>query len=268
MQLRRLRTWAMAVATVGLVMLGGAKRAAADVEVYVTAGTAQIAFDIPSSLGGSTGSFSIDGYTAQIDTVVTNYAGTASLGTVSTTVNITSTSGSGTLDTLTTTVMVVSSFTGVSGTPGTTALPGSGSLTDPLLPWSAPSGTPVIVSSGASFATNPTVTGGLATASTYFDSAPAASFAVSNPAEVSSTQNPANTTGNNSNTTVLANTGTYSLSQRVVLTGVNAGAASFNYGATSTVTNAVPEPSSVVLVGIGTLGMMGYGLRRRKALGV
>jgi hypothetical protein len=32
--------------------------------------------------------------------------------------------------------------------------------------------------------------------------------------------------------------------------------------------NAVPEPSSLAIAGIGALGMVGFGLRRRKALGV
>jgi len=37
---------------------------------------------------------------------------------------------------------------------------------------------------------------------------------------------------------------------------------------TTTVLAAVPEPSSMALVGLGAMGMIGYGLRRRKALGV
>jgi hypothetical protein len=37
---------------------------------------------------------------------------------------------------------------------------------------------------------------------------------------------------------------------------------------TTTVLAAVPEPSSMALAGLGAMGMIGYGLRRRKALGV
>ena len=51
-----------------------------------------------------------------------------------------------------------------------------------------------------------------------------------------------------------------------MLTGINSGASGFNYGGTSSVT-AVPEPSTMAIAGIGALGMIGYGLRRRKALG-
>ena len=39
-----------------------------------------------------------------------------------------------------------------------------------------------------------------------------------------------------------------------------------NYSSSTTISEAVPEPSSLVLAGIGTLGMIGYGLRRRKAV--
>jgi hypothetical protein len=40
-----------------------------------------------------------------------------------------------------------------------------------------------------------------------------------------------------------------------------------NYSSSTSLSQAVPEPSSLVLAGISALGMIGYGLRRRKALG-
>jgi len=240
----------MAVATVGLVVLGGSRRAAADIEVYVQAtGSPAQAFDITNNTAGSTPVFSIDGYTTQITTVVTNYPGNPSLGTISTTIDILGAVTSPV--TLTTTVMLVSAFTG--------------SLSDPLLKWSAPITSPVSVSSASSFTSNTTVTSGLATTTTYYNSGPAATFAVSTPV-VSSSQNNTNTTGNSGPNLVLEpNSGTYTLSQQIMLTGLNSGAEGFNYGGTSSV--ASPEPSSLAIVGIGALGMIGYGLRRRKALG-
>jgi PEP-CTERM motif len=46
------------------------------------------------------------------------------------------------------------------------------------------------------------------------------------------------------------------------------GGSQINFASNTTLTPAtVPEPSSLVLGGIGALGMIGYGLRRRKALG-
>ncbi len=43
---------------------------------------------------------------------------------------------------------------------------------------------------------------------------------------------------------------------------------SSNINATTTLSAvAVPEPSTMAIAGLGALGMIGYGLRRRKALG-
>jgi len=219
----------MAVATVGLVVLGGSRRAAADIEVYVQAtGSPAQAFDITNNTAGSTPVFSIDGYTTQITTVVTNYPGNPSLGTISTTIDILGAVTSPV--TLTTTVMLVSAFTG--------------SLSDPLLKWSAPITSPVSVSSASSFTSNTTVTSGLATTTTYYNSPPAATFLASTPV-VSSSQNNTNTTGNSGpNTSAQANPGPmYTLSQQIVLTNLNNNAEGFNYGGTSSV--ASPEPSSL-----------------------
>jgi hypothetical protein len=55
---------------------------------------------------------------------------------------------------------------------------------------------------------------------------------------------------------------TYTLSLTDVITATGAGLASFDHELT-----AVPEPSSMAIAGLGALGMIGYGLRRRKATG-
>jgi len=62
------------------------------------------------------------------------------------------------------------------------------------------------------------------------------------------------------------NSGTYYLAQFLDLGGVNFGASNFQFGGTSQV-YANPEPSSLVIAGIGALGMIGYGLRQRRVLG-
>jgi hypothetical protein len=260
---RRLRILAGAVATAAAVMLGGSKSANADVLLTVTAGGTTDNFDFGSNAGGTTGVFTIDGYTAQFQTVVTDYPGSPSSvgGFISTTVNITGAVTQGVSaplgkgDTLTSTVQLVASPINF-GSP----------FANTLLGWTAPSSTPVVVGAGASFSNNPaTVTSGLVTDTTYYDSPPAGTFAASTPV-VSATQNPPNNTGNSTNTTLKPNVGTYSLSQTLVLSGINVGAAGFNYGGTSSVTP-TPEPSSLALAGIGVLGMIGYSLRRRKAQG-
>jgi MYXO-CTERM domain-containing protein len=57
--------------------------------------------------------------------------------------------------------------------------------------------------------------------------------------------------------------GTYTLSQSVTLTGINNNASNFNYTANSGVTP-TPEPSSMAIAGLGALGLIGYGIRRRR----
>jgi hypothetical protein len=69
----------------------------------------------------------------------------------------------------------------------------------------------------------------------------------------------------------VTSTGTYSFSQSVTVTGLTTVAGppnpAVNITGTSTVAGVVPEPSSMALAGLGALGFIGYGLRRRKASG-
>lgn len=58
------------------------------------------------------------------------------------------------------------------------------------------------------------------------------------------------------------NAGTFSLYQEIVITFTKAGTFSANFS-----NQVSPEPSTMALAGLGALGMIGYGLRRRKALG-
>jgi hypothetical protein len=58
--------------------------------------------------------------------------------------------------------------------------------------------------------------------------------------------------------------GIYSMTQVVTVTFAQAGSVSFDYRATSS----IPEPPSLTLAALGLLGgLVGYGLRRRKAMG-
>jgi len=73
---------------------------------------------------------------------------------------------------------------------------------------------------------------------------------------------------------VVANGGTVAMTFQFVpaLTLAQLGASgatnSTSWSDTITSTTAVPEPSSLAIAGLGALGMIGYGIRRRKALGV
>jgi hypothetical protein len=62
--------------------------------------------------------------------------------------------------------------------------------------------------------------------------------------------------------TSFSSPGTFSLFEKFVITFNGAG----NFSADGNVT-VVPEPSSLAVAGIGALGMIGFGLRRRKAMG-
>ena len=58
--------------------------------------------------------------------------------------------------------------------------------------------------------------------------------------------------------------GLYSMTEVVTIAINGPGTASFDYSADNTL---VPEPSSLTLAVLGVLGLVGYGLRRRKARG-
>jgi hypothetical protein len=261
MPVRRLRTWAFALATIGAVLLGGSKQASADILLTVSAGGTTESFDFASNTLAAQAT-TIDGYSLNVETVVTSYPGSNTTGgSISTTVNVL---GAVTVsDTLSITAQLIA--------PGSVA-PGGPYLTpplayngQPLLAWTGPSTTPVNVSAGAGFSPSATSTGATVTTTTYYNSGPAATLAASTPLVTNAITYPGGTPGL---TKILAaNTGTYTLSQTVVLTGINVGASGFNFGGTSDVT-ATPEPSTMALAGLGALGLIGYGVRRRKAMGV
>jgi len=86
------------------------------------------------------------------------------------------------------------------------------------------------------------------------------------PATPPGTQTPAVTTLNGSSSVAFTAVPTYALDQVLTFTFSGAGQISISSDATTTFA-AVPEPSSMAIAGLGALGMIGYGLRRRKALG-
>lgn len=130
---------------------------------------------------------------------------------------------------------------------------------------------------GALGAIGGTITNGTVTATSYVDATNAVPF--SNPDQgVGSLQAPnsmpgsANqdlsftSTGNSfsgGGATSFTNTGTFSMYQELVIT-FGSGGGSFSADLSNTV---VPEPSGLAIAGLGALGMIGYGLRRRRAQG-
>jgi len=254
MQRRRLRILAMAVATVGLVMLGDLRPARADILVTVSASGTTTAFLGTSNTGFTTSpSLSIGGASGYTDvgvTVTTNYTGSA----------------------------ISSLSTGVTLAPNTTtpeSLTVQVQLVTPVSPntnnllWLLPSSTPVLVSAGSSFAPQTGATSGTVATSTYFNSTSSTTTTgLTGTPVTSSTSIPGISP---LNTSSMPNpSGTYTLSNILTLSNFTVSSSavgvSFSYGGTSSVSS-IPEPSSMAIAGIGALGMIGYGLRRRKALG-
>jgi hypothetical protein len=110
----------------------------------------------------------------------------------------------------------------------------------------------------------------------YFDStntaAPPFTAGVASPAlDIVSPGGNAGSVSSNAPTTLVARTmADYAIANETMISINTAGGttAVVSMNGTTTITSGiVPEPSSMMLAGIGGLGLIGYGLRRRKALG-
>jgi len=148
---------------------------------------------------------------------------------------------------------------------------GSGTLTVTVAAgnWTIPGGTPLLLGSGetSSFISG---TGDSAAFTSTFTSLTAggnpllaqsaASVSISGPVSPP-------VTGAAGSSAVVSNPNSlFALSNQLQLT-FGTGGNSINVDGTTAVTAIAPEPSTIVIAGIGALGMIGYGLRRRKALG-
>jgi hypothetical protein len=139
MHSRQLRTLAMALAVIGVSVLGHPRTTNADILVTITDGSGASATSetlySASNAGAAFFSETIGHYDISLQTVVTSYPGTLAGGSISTNVNILSTTGTGTLETLTVQVQLVNHN---SSSPGSST----------NLLWSGPTGSPLYVSAG------------------------------------------------------------------------------------------------------------------------
>jgi len=253
MRFRRLRTLAMAVATIGVATLGLSGTAVADILLTLTDGAnAPVTFETANN-NLMNQAFSLGSYTGSISVVITNFPGVTGTGSISTNVSV------GTLTSTTPEDLKVQV-----------------QLVNPVgqtnLLWTSPNGTPVNVSAASSLAASGD-TNGQVTTSTFFNST--TSTTTTGLGAATTTATLANGSTGVTNTGIPNPAGTYTLSQTVLLHGLTVpagGTLAPVFGGTATVTGptrtAVPEPSSLAIAGLGALGMIGYGLRRRKAMGV
>jgi hypothetical protein len=243
----------MAFAMLGAAVLGNPGTANADILMTITDGTGSSATTYTQDFSSNNIAYlvseSIGNYNISIETTVTNYPGVNTTGTISTTVNVNSTSGTGTLEQLTVQVQLVN--------------PGNNNSN---LLWTTPNWNTLAVYAGSSFTPSLNTSSGSVTTNTYFNSTSNANTTGLGSSTISASSNVAASSTSALNYVNTPNpAGSYTLGQTVTLSGLNAGAGGFSYGGTSSVT--APEPSSLAIAGIGGLGLIGYGLRRRKALG-
>jgi hypothetical protein len=254
MRIKQLRALTMALAMVGVTVLGNPRTVTADILVTITDGTGAAATTQTTEITNNTFGYvvtSIGSYSLNLETVVTNYPGSNTSGQISTTVNVLNTTGTGTLEQLNVQVQLVN-YNSTTPSNSTNLL------------WTTPNLSTVTVYAGSSFTPSGNSTSGTVTTNTYYNSTSSTTTTGLGSSTISASNSVGGAPG--LNYVNAANpAGTYTLSQTVTLSGVNAGASGFNFGATSLVHS--PEPSSLAVAGIGGLGLIGYSLRRRKALG-
>jgi hypothetical protein len=274
---RQYRILAMAIAMIAVAALGGLNRAEASIVLEVSDTAVTDVFYSTSSLFLSTGApINVGPYTLQGETSVTNYPGD-NPSSISTTVNIGLVSGSTAGLPLTVTALIVQDSPTLDLIPGAasgvqvTGANATLALSLPKIAWTSPlSGNGMNIVS-ANVSSSSTSASGTAVASTYYNSPPQLTSGTGTLATSSLTFSFVTNTPSPATTSVLKGDAPFTMSQSVTATGLANGTAAVNFTAFSQVYPqtplSVPEPSSFALAGLGALGMIGYGLRRRKALG-
>jgi len=255
----RSRTFAAALVGIAALFFGGS-RADAAIRIELTTGAADQVFYATNSTS-ALAIADIGGYHGQVNTTLTNFAGSPTLGDISTTLNIASiVSGSPSLVVKVDVIVQVPALdpTGLGGHLAEleTGAARAAVLAAALGTWTQPSGSPVLVTADTSTSSRVNWTGGTATTTTFFNAAPvvtSGTLVLTSPTDQLAT-------------TVQPSTGTYTLGQQIDLVGASS-IGLVNVTGTSTVNALVPEPSTMALAGLGALGFIGFGLRHRKATG-
>jgi hypothetical protein len=200
-----------------------------------------------------------------------SFAGTVGAFDVTVTIAVTNSPGTAALGSLTITNFNVS----LNGT----ASAGDNTLTiyAKATDYTLPPGSPLNMDSNESGTFVASTAGDKVTFTSYFDASntapgtlPPTGFTIGTPSPTVTITSTGGTTGSlsaNAAPTLVTRSGMFALANvtTVTLSGSSSTVALGMNGAT-TVTG-VPEPSSMALAGLGALGLMGYGLRRRQAQG-
>jgi hypothetical protein len=247
----------LAVLLVGAAIFGTTDRACAAFRVTINAtGGSTEYFYASSSTSATFTNITIGNISATINTDSSNYPGSSAIGSLSQTLIIgTVDGGAGTTSNIDVQLDVIQSVSGLSDGQITDSTQITNLNNASLLTFTAPKGNPLDASSDVSVATNQTVTAGSTVNTTTvngtsFDS-------------LSSTLNPAQ----NERMQHLSFNGSsgYTLSNHLIVTGINAGATGTSLTAVSGVT-AVPAPAGLVLlVSAAPALALGWWRRRRKA---
>jgi hypothetical protein len=243
----------LAVACCAVALLA-AGRADAGIRLTLTSGATTQVYYSSLSTSLTTGPIVIGAYTSTIETTVTNFPGSSFIGTMGQTINI------GTVGAAPSSLIafseVISDATLGAVTPGLVtgadlALVNAAAL----LGFTSPLGPAFNISADADNTSNLSVTSGTSQTQTIVDGTTLTTAV--NPLTGSIEVLVFGPAPN------VAPAGSYNLSQRLTLAGVNAGATGFNINGSSGVT-AVPEPTTMAIWSlIGGLGAVG-GLRRSR----
>jgi len=232
-----------------LAMLGLATpSASAAVSLFYTADGVP-AGGTPLTSGVSTGTVTSGTYSYSLTATSNDTSSNSRLNT--TTINVTNTGAAGTTLTLT--------LTGTGYTFGGTATNGEIVQAQSSVQGTGGPASSTDTTKAAAFADGSNAKFGTATALLSSNG--------TTPSGVSTTYTFTPAVGPMTNFTIVSGATGFSLTQTLAITLGHNDSASFTVVTNVSPPSAVPEPSSLAIAGLGGLGMIGFGLRRRKALG-
>lgn len=253
----KMKRLALVFAGAVAIFLGVSQSAEAGIRVRIDTGSETKWFYATSDTSLSTGEFTIGAYSGDLETTITNYPGTVVAGTMSQTLNI----GLVGADPATISVQSWVVDDSTLGALSTGAITDAGQITSLSTAAEKLFQLPdtindYLVTTDAGSSINATVTSGSNVVTTTVDGTGVVSLVhdlvIGNDGKFQS---------------LVPDSGTpdaYTLNQLLVFSGANAGASGFNVTGSSSV-QAVPEPATLAIWGIGAMGVLVAGRFRRRS---